>query len=36
MKVKSEKQLRKERQFIRNQREDERLKGQDVINLLLR
>ena len=31
MKVKSEKQLRKERQFIRNQREDERLKGLDVI-----
>ena len=31
MKTKSEKQLRKERQFIRNQREDERLKGQDVI-----
>ena len=31
MKVKSEKQLRKERQFIRNQREDEKLKGQDVI-----
>lgn len=31
MKVKSEKQLRKERQFIRNQRADEELKGQDVI-----
>ena len=31
MKVKSEKQLRKERQFIRNQKADERLKGQDVI-----
>lgn len=31
MKVKSEKQLRKERQFIRNQREDEKFKGQDVI-----
>lgn len=31
MKAKSEKELRKERQFIRNQRADEELKGQDVI-----
>ena len=31
MKAKSEKELRKERQFIRNQRADEGLKGQDVI-----
>lgn len=31
MKVKSEKQLRKERKFIRNQKADERLKGLDVI-----
>lgn len=31
MKAKSEKELRKERQFIRNQKADERLKGLDVI-----
>ena len=31
MKAKSEKELRKVRQFIRNQRADEELKGQDVI-----
>lgn len=31
MKAKSEKELKKERQFIRNQRADEELKGQDVI-----
>ena len=31
MKAKSEKELRKDRQRIRNQRADEELKGQDVI-----
>ncbi len=31
MKAKSERQLRKERKFIRNQKADERLKGLDVI-----